>query len=130
MPSLVALLTLDLTAPLELAVTRHGAHFNVGHVAPVAAHQITSVGGHRRNIALPALRAQAARAMVRVAKVGRRVRVDEVLARRRLDRFAFGYKVDPVIAGDHFSRTVVAILQPFPDIPKRGHHQPTGLHCA
>lgn len=110
LPSLVALLTLDLTAPLELAVTRHGAHFNISHVPPVAAHQIAAVGGHRRNIALPALRAQTARAMVRVAEIRRRVRVDQVLTRRRLDRFPLRNKVDPIIAGNHFSCSVVTIL--------------------
>lgn len=128
LPPLIALLTLDLATPLELAVTRHRAHFNVGHVSPVAAHQIAAVRRHRRNIALTSLRAQTARPVVRVAKVRRRVRVDQILARWRLDRLSLGDEVDAVVTCDHFGRAVVAILKSLAHLSERGHDQPAGLH--
>lgn len=128
LPALVALLTLDLATPLELAVTRHGAHFNIRHVAPIAAHQIATVRRQRRHVAFPALRTQAPRAMVGRAIIRRSVRVDEILTGRWFDCLALRNKIDAVVARDHLRRAIVTILQPFADLPKRRHHQPTGLH--
>ena len=78
------LLTLDVTAPVKLAVTPLDDALTSYVVAPTAAHQLAAVDARRRPIAQAAVRSQRPGATVRLAEVGRVAQVDEVGVGRRL----------------------------------------------
>ena len=71
-------LTLNVAAPVELAVTPFGDDLPARVEPPSAAHELAAVDRLRRLIAKPALSAERAGPCVRLAEVGRRIDVDKV----------------------------------------------------
>lgn len=113
----LARLTLDVTTPVEATLTPLDDDTGVGLEVSAAAHQFAAVHGPRSPVAAPAVRAQGARLGVRVAEVGRRLQVDEVCVRVRLEVGVARHQVAPSAdaAQHHLGGAVELLLEVLAD---------------
>lgn len=126
---LCAFFTLDVTAPMELAVAT--LHLNALElvVAPSAAHQLAPIHALRGLVAQAALRAQRAGGLITQAIVRAGVDVDQVLLRGHVE--AVVHKLQLALATDpHGGRAVVLLLQQVAHLAEVCQLQPACLEAA
>lgn len=116
--------TRDLATPTEPTLAVHFLAYGAGVEAAAAAQQFAAFDSRRRGVALAALRAQRAGLAVRLAEVGRLLRVDQVRPAGRLDGRPFGNEVVAVVAGYHFGGAVEPLLQAVAHVAERRHLAP------
>jgi len=106
---LCALFTLDITAPMELAVATLHLDALELVITPSAAHQLAPIHALRGLVAQPALSAQRARGLIAQAIVRAGVNVDQVLLRRHVETVV--HQLQLALAADpHGSGAVVLLL--------------------
>lgn len=120
----LARLTLDLTAPVKLAVAVLLLHNVPGVVPPPATQDITTLFPQGGRVADPPVRPWGAQGEVGQAELGRLLGVDQIDPPRRLYGFPLRYEAVAVIASYDLCRAVEPLLEPIPDFPERRHFPP------
>ena len=125
-------LTLDVAAPMEATLTPLDDDPRVRREVAAAAHQFAAVHRPRCPVALAADGAERARLRVGVAEVWRRLQVDEVGVRVRLEVGVAWHQVAPRSDAPqhHFGGAVELLLQLLADAAQRRHGAPARLQLA
>ena len=123
--------TLDLAAPLELALAPFGDDRPPGLVAATAAHETAAVHGRRVPVAFASGGAESAGAGgVGAAEVRRAGGVDEVLARRTREVTVGADEPRALRVEGDLRRPVVAVAQPVADLAVRRQLVPARAQTA
>ena len=120
----------DLAAPHEAALAVLSHRHLLLAVAPVAAEQVTAAHAHGVWVTLAAHRAQRPHLALAVAEVGRVLRVDEVVAGRRLDGVPLRQQPLAVVGDDDLGGAVELLLEQVAHVSERGHLHPARLERA
>lgn len=126
---LCALFTLDVTAPMELAVATLHLDALELVITSSTAHQLTPIHALRGLVAQSALGAQRTSGLIAQAIVRAGVDVDQVLLRRHVE--AVVHQLQLALAADPHGRgAVVLLLQQVTHLAEVSQLQPAGLEAA
>lgn len=120
-----AFLALNYAAPVEMTQAVLLEHQRFLPVASLAAQQVTAADVHGRAVANAAPCPQGASFSIRQAKIGRVVRVDQVLLVRWFDVLPDRNQGLAVVAAHHLEGAVEALQQSIPHLPEMRHFPPT-----
>lgn len=118
-------LTLNYTTPVEITQAVLLIHQRFLLVATLAAQQVTAADVHGCAVAYAALCSQGASFSIRQAKIGRVIRVDQVLLVRRLYVLPNRNQGLAVVATHHFESAVEALQKFVPHLAEMRHFPPT-----
>jgi len=125
-----ALLTLHLAAPFESTVTVLRDFNDARVIAPTTTEEVTAVHPHGDLVTLPAPGPEGPRLPVRMTKVDRVFKVEEILLPWRLAGGNIRKYGFPVVSWDDLDCPVKPPLEPLPHDPERRHPLPTCFQGA
>lgn len=120
-----AFFALNYTTPVEITQAVLLKHHRFLLVATVTAQQVTAADVHGRAVAYASPRPQGASFSICQAKIGRVIRVDQVLLVRRLYALPNRNQGLAVVATHHFESAVEAVQKSFPHLTEIRHFPPT-----